>query len=194
MHNTISKSIFIAISCLLMATVVLQPALATPTANSEFPPQFIADETTFVRSGVGVLKYLGFIRIYNGALYLPENVGTDQALEDVAKRLEVKYLRSFKAEDFGPATIAGLKKNVDPVTYERLASRVAYHNSLYEDILPGDRVSLTYLPSIGTQVEINGRAKGTIEGADFAAALFSLWLGDKPFDSSFKRALLGGKG
>jgi hypothetical protein len=102
------------------------------------------------------------------------------------------WLKS-KKKDFGPATIAGIKKNVDPETYARLESRIAYHNGLYDDIAPGDRVSLTYIPAVGTQLEINGTTKGTIEGADFARALFSMWLGEKPFDKNFKRALLGKK-
>ena len=38
---------------------------------------------------------------------------------------------------------------------------------------------------------LNGTPKGLIEGADFAAALFSIWLGPNPIDSKFKQALLG---
>ena len=33
--------------------------------------------------------------------------------------------------------------------------------------------------------------KGTIQGADFAAALFSIWLGGKPIDKTLKKQLLG---
>lgn len=192
------KTLIAEKALLIMASVIVlapawQFAAASQTTEKDFIPSYQVEKTTLELSGVGVLKYLGFIRIYNGALYLPPAVSPDQTLEDVPKRLEVKYLRSFKAQDFGPATIAGIKKNVDPETYARLESRIAYHNSLYEDIAPGDRVSLTYIPSIGTILEVNGNAKGTIKGADFAQALFSMWLGDEPFDTGFKRALLGEK-
>lgn len=171
----------------------LQPAAATQNTTAEFPQTIQFGETSLQISGVGVLKYLGVISIYDGALYLPPDVGSDKALSDIPKRLEVKYRRSFKAKDFGPATLSGMKKNVAPDTYARLESRIAYHNTLYEDISPGDRVSLTYIPSVGTTLEINGITKGTIVGADFAEALFSMWLGEKPFDGSFKKALLGGE-
>jgi hypothetical protein len=50
---------------------------------------------------------------------------------------------------------------------------------------------LTYLPGIGTELALNGRPMGVIEGADFAAAIFSLWLGENPYDRQFKSALLG---
>lgn len=181
---------------LLMVGAILVPSMARDAAarqtpESEFQATYQTDSTTLSLSGVGVLKYLGFIRIYNGALYLPAGVSRDEVLSDIPKRLEVEYLRSFKAEDFGAATIAGMRKNVDPDTFSRLGARIEAHNSLYEDIAPGDRVSLTYIPSVGTQVEINGAVKGTVDGADFAKALFSLWLGDKPFDAGFKRDLLG---
>lgn len=170
-----------------------RPVPASQSVDPAFRPTFQTMDTTLKLSGVGELRYLGLIKIYNGALYLPAEINKRQVLDDIPKRLEVRYVRSFKAKDFGPATIAGIKKNVDPETYARLESRIAYHNGLYEDIAPGDRVSLTYMPAVGTQLEINGTTKGTIEGADFARALFSMWLGEEPFDKSFKKALLGEK-
>ncbi len=176
---------------LLCLILIPQPLMASKGPASSFQDTFKTQNETLSLSGVGVLKYLGFIRIYNGALYLPSGLKGEDALLDVPKRLEVEYLRSFKAEDFGTATIAGMRKNVDRDTFTRLESRIDQHNRLYPDIQSGDRVSLTYTPSVGTEVAVNGVAKGTIPGADFAKALFSLWLGDKPFDASFKRALLG---
>ncbi len=187
--HTISGMVKLAMVIVLM--VPYQPVMASQGPVDGFDTTFKTDTETLSLSGVGVLKYLGFIRIYNGAFYLPQGVKGKDALLDVPKRLEVEYLRSFKAEDFGTATIAGMRKNVDPDTFTRLESRIDKHNRLYPDIKNGDRVSLTYSPSVGTEVAVNGVTKGIIPGADFAKALFSLWLGDKPFDASFKRALLG---
>jgi hypothetical protein len=168
-----------------------QPVGATKTSQMDFGQLYETDETVLELRGIGLLRYMGIFKIYTGALYLPPDVNPAQVLDDVPKRLEVKYLRSFQAKDIGPATISGIKNNVDYQTFKQLESRIAYHNSLYEDVEPGDRVSLTYIPAMGTILEINGKVKGSIEGPDFAEALFSMWLGDKPFDSGFKRALLG---
>ena len=181
------------ISVVLAASFDGLHAQATLTAVTDFKPIYRTEDTTLALSGVGQLRYLGFIQIYNGALYLPRAVQKVDVLENIPKRLEVKYLRSFKAVDFGTATIEGVRKNVDSETFTRLEGKIKQHNNLYEDIVRGDRVSLTYIPSIGTRVGINGVTKGTIPGEEFARALFSLWLGDKPFDSGFKRALLGEK-
>ena len=54
---------------------------------------------------------------------------------------------------------------------------------------PGDRYALTYIPGVGTELALNGKPKGVIEG-DFAAAYFAIWLGAKPLDASLKAQLL----
>lgn len=69
-------------------------------------------------------------------------------------------------------------------------NRIDKHNALYRDVQPKDRYSLTYLPGKGTELALNGEPLGTIEGADFARALYAMWLGDKPMNASFKRQLL----
>jgi hypothetical protein len=58
---------------------------------------------------------------------------------------------------------------------------------------PGDRYALTYLPGVGTELSLNGRPLGTIPGEDFAAALFSIWLGPHPLDDDLKRTLLASR-
>jgi hypothetical protein len=50
---------------------------------------------------------------------------------------------------------------------------------------------LTYIPGRGTELALNGEPKGIIEGADFATALFSIWIGQKPIDESFKQQIMG---
>ena len=80
---------------------------------------------------------------------------------------------------------------MDQDTYERLRPRIDYHNSLYQDVAPGDRYSLTYVPGKGTVLALNGEPKGTVEGADFASAIFSIWLGPEPISESFKKQIMG---
>jgi Chalcone isomerase-like len=43
----------------------------------------------------------------------------------------------------------------------------------------------------GVTMFVKGQRKGTIAGADFATALFSIWLGSDPVDESLKAGLLG---
>ena len=143
--------------------------------------------------GTGLLKYLGFIKAYVGALYLEEGSSIKDVLSDKPIRLEVEYFHAFKGEDFGITTNKMIAKNTDAQTLERIRPQIDYHNSLYEDVQPGDRYSLTYIPGRGTELALNGKPKGIIKGAEFASALFSMWLGEFPMNKPFKEQLLGVK-
>ena len=141
--------------------------------------------------GAGLLRYLGVIKAYVGALYLEDGSLTEDVLSDKPKRLEVEYFHALKGEDFGITTNKMIAKNTDAQTLQKIRSQIDYHNSLYEDVQPGDRYSLTYIPGKGTELALNGETKGIIKGADFASALFSMWLGEFPMNKPFKEQLLG---
>jgi hypothetical protein len=155
-----------------------------------FEDSITVDGMTLPIRGIGLFRYLRFIKAYVGALYMPEGVPSQDVLSDIPKHLEVEYFHAIKGEDFGPATNKVMAQNVDKETFERLRPRVEKHNALYKDVQPGDRYSLTYIPGKGTELKLNGSPLGTIEGADFAGALYAMWLGDKPMNKSFKQQLL----
>jgi hypothetical protein len=143
------------------------------------------------KTGTGMLRYMRVFKVYNAAFYLESGASVDEVLDDKAKRFEVSYLRSFSGEDFGDATYKALRKSIPEPEIDRLRPRIEYHNSLYESVQPGDRYAVTYIPGRGTELARNGKLVGVIEGADFAAALFSIWVGENPIDPDFKNALLG---
>lgn len=91
------------------------------------------------------------------------------------------------------AALAGMRRNVDATTLDGLRTRQAQFAALFVDVRPGDRYALTCLPGGGTEPSLNGHALGTIPGADFAAALFAIWLGAQPLDGDLKRALLAAR-
>ena len=163
---------------------------AAKIEGASFRNSITVDNTTLHLIGAGLLRYWGF-KAYVGAFYLEEGYTIKEALSDRAKRIEIEYLRPIKGKDFGPATDKGISENVDVETFKRLRPQIDYHNSLYEDVQPGDRYSLTYIPGNGTELALNGEPKGIIEGADFASAVFSIWLGPKPMNESFKKQILG---
>ncbi len=175
----------------LMAMQSVEPASANPIEGVRFPKAYGVGDGALEIKGTGVLRYLGFIKVYAGALYALPNVSPKSILDDTPKRLEVKYFHSIKGEDFGPATYKGLSRNLTDEEIETLRERIEYHNSLYVDVKPGDRCALTYEPGKGTILSLNGKTLGVIEGPDFAAAIFSMWLGENPFDRRFRDDLLG---
>ena len=85
----------------------------------------------------------------------------------------------------------GFKKNAGSKVAS-LASSIDMLNAAMADLPKGSKLAFSYAPGAGTSVTIDGVSKTVIPGADFAAALISIWLGDPP-NKEVKTGLLGGK-
>lgn len=185
------KASMTALLIFLVSSIFFASAVSAAEIEGKvFKDEMVVDNTKINLVGTGLLRYFGF-KAYVGALYLEQGATARDALSDKAKRIELEYFRAIRGEDFGPATNQGILKNVDAETFERIRPQIEYHNSLYEDVKPGDRYSLTYIPGRGTELAMNGQRKGIIEGAEFAAAVFSIWLGNEPISQSFKEQITG---
>ena len=184
------KSMSILCTVFTLVGLSITPGFAAEVEGTKFHTEYVAGGKNLRLTGAGLFRYWGF-KAYTGALYLEQGAPVESVLSDTAKRIELEYFRAIKGRDFGPATDKSIAKNVDAQTYERLRPQIAYHNSLYEDVQPGDRYSLTYIPGRGTELALNGETKGVIEGAEFAQAVFSIWLGPRPINNSFKKQILG---
>ena len=141
--------------------------------------------------GVGLLRYRWVVKAYVAALYLGEGSSPRDVLADAPRRLEIEYFWPIDAADFAKATLEGIGRARDGAAFSALRERIERLNRSYEGVEPGDRYALTYLPGFGTELARNGTRLCVIEGADFAAAIFSIWLGPAPLDLSLKSQLLG---
>jgi len=143
-------------------------------------------------NGMGVLKEKTFFTAYVVGLYLEKPTADARAAitTDEAKRIVLMMLRDVSRDRFVQAVETGIMRNsglVMPTLRARL--------DLLEKALPalkkGNVLDFTYLPGAGTLVRGKGQEM-TIQGKDFADALFSAWLGSKPVNAGLKRKLLGG--
>lgn len=184
------KSPMFPIYLLLLVVLTFVPVNAAEVEGIYYEDSYVAGNINLRLTGAGLLRYWGF-KAYTGAFYLEDGVSIGDVLADRAKRIELEYFRSIEGKDFGPATDKSIAKNVDADTFNRLRPKIEFHNSLYVDVKPGDRYSLTYLPGKGTELALNGEPRGLIEGAEFAAAIFSIWIGSEPISNSFKDQILG---
>lgn len=141
--------------------------------------------------GTGVIKYLGIFKLSVAGFYLPRGVSADLALTNVPRRLELEYLHAIKKEDFAESTRIWIQKNTSEEAFIRLIPQIERFNDFYEAVAPGDRYSLTYDPDLGTTLALNGADKGTVQGAEFSAALFSIWVGENPLSNKLRASLLG---
>ncbi len=176
-----------------LSLALLWPLPASPVEieGVEYAEEIEAAGTSLRLQGVALLNYKVLFKAYTAALYLGEGVDPADVLGDTPKRLELAYFWSIDGEKFGPAGVEILSRNVDEATLTALRPRLDRIGALYEDVEPGDRYALTYIPGMGTELAKNGRRIGTIPGADFAAAYFAIWLGAEPLDAKLRDRLLG---
>lgn len=177
---------------LLLASLVAlaMPATAAEIEGVTFADSYQAGAITMPLNGVGLAKFLRAINVYVAALYLGPGTKPEQALHDVPKRLEISYFRTIEARDITRAAEKNLLDNVPQQAIAALRPRIDQMHRLYENVKPGDRYGLTYVPGVGTELALNGIRKGIVEGADFAAAYFAIWLGPDPINTPLKEGLL----
>jgi len=188
-----SKLAVIALSIGLML-VVSSSARSGEIEGVVFPDEIRASEdpSHLLRiHGMGLLRYRVVFRGYVAALYLPNGVPGESALEDVPRRLELSYFWSIAGSDFAEAANQMLARELTATQLASLRPRIDTLHRSYKDVRPDDRYSLTYLPSVGTELRLNDELLTTIPGNDFAKAYFGIWLGNRPLDAGLRDDLLG---
>jgi chalcone isomerase-like protein len=100
-------------------------------------------------------------------------------------------LRDVEGPKVSGAIVEGFENNSKDAL-PQLKPRLDQLAKMIPDVQKGDEIDLTFVPDKGTQVSVRGTSTGTIEGRDFADALFSVWLGPNPVQEDLKRALTGG--
>ena len=185
---------------LLCAGAVLLTLLSGTVAAKEVAGVQVAeasrvDRTALVLNGAGVRTKF-FVKVYVGALYLPkrETQATTILAADGPWSVYMHFLHSeVEAKKLVGAWNDGFEANLADADRARLAERIAAFNASFRTVRRGEVIRIDYSPAAGTQVAIQNEARATIPGADFARAVLSIWLGDKPADAGLKRAMLGGE-
>ena len=179
---------------IILAVIVMSPmANAKQVGKVELPDSLMAGTNELLLNGAGFRKKL-FIKVYAAGLYLKEKQTDPQQIIDadapMAIRMHFVYSEvSGKklVEAWNEGFVNGTGGNIAPIkteidTFNAYFSKEAKKNDIYDII---------YVPEQGISVYIKGELKGTIKGLDFKKAVFSIWLGEKPADSSLKKKMLG---
>jgi hypothetical protein len=169
------------------------PSLARQVGGVDFADAVSVAGQDLKLNGAGVRKKL-FVKVYSGGLYLAQPSRDPDAIvaADAPKRVRMVFLRDvdkgkimetyregFEANSGGPA-LQGLLAKLD-----RIAPAIV-------DMRRGGEMFVTYVPGEGTTVAAAGASPVTIEGKEFADAMFRNWLGPRPADPDLKKALVGG--
>ena len=185
----------LCVALLLVLTVTAAQGRSGDTvtvAGAEFATAASLAERRLPLAGTGIARYGYFIKVYAAALYAPEGVGAPALLSgEQPLRLEIHCLRELEAKVLAEAAEKVLKRQLPAARYQELQPRIERFHDLYQDVSEGDRYAMEYAPGAGTTLLRNGRPVGSVEGADFAAAYFGIWLGGEPLSEDLRTALLG---
>lgn len=189
------RSVMLGASVLLALVFYSASTLALEVAGVKIADSVKLENQELQLNGAGIRTRM-FVKVYVGALYLVQKTNSAQAAIDdgEVKRVSMHFLRDLRTEQVASALNAGLIANNSPAELANLEPKVGEFNSILSSIgnaKKGDVISIDYLPGVGTRVNINGEAKGTVAGKDFNRALLKVWLGDKPVDADLKRAMIG---
>lgn len=177
---------------LVFLALLARPAMAGKLAGVVMPDSVTVDGKSLVLNGMGIRKATIFnIKVYVAGLYLENksHSGEEVIRSEQIKRYDVVLLRHVDRDDIIDVFRKGLKKNGADMA--KIKTRFDQFARWLSDFDERDTLSLVYVPGRGVTVTLKGTVKGVIGGADFASALFAIWLGPDPSDDDLKDALLG---
>jgi hypothetical protein len=175
-----------------LATSFASSGLAAKLADVSMPDSVTVSGKTLKLNGMGVRTKL-FFKIYVAGLYLetPTQDETQAVTSEETKRVTMHFLyKKVTQKQLVEAWEEGFHDN-SPADFAKVKSEIAQFESWMTDVSAGDEMTFTYVPGVGTAVEIAGKAKGTISGIDFMRCLFRVWLGSHPPTGELKSGMLG---
>lgn len=191
---------------LILRTIVLAAGLCAATASwaaTELAGIKIEDTATVAGTklqlnGAGI-RYKGPFKVYVGDLYTTQKV---KSLDELVaapgpKRLTMTFLREIEAASFGKLLTRGVEDNISKNEMSKLVPgmiRMGDIFTLNKSLIPGDVITLDWIPGTGMVVTAKGKVQGEpFKEPEFYRAIMSIWFGPVPADWKLKDAMLGVK-
>lgn len=171
----------------LALTLAGTSALAKDVAGIQLPETTIVDGQKLELKGAGLRKKLVF-DVYVVGLYLADPA--KDPLSDQPKQVKLVMKRDLDSSQIAEAISEGFEKN-SSAQLPKLKDRLNKLIKAVPAVKSGQVLTLTYVPGKGTMMSSGGKELVTLEGKDFADALFKVWLGKNPVDEGLRDAMLG---
>lgn len=160
-------------------------------AGVQFPATVKIDKATTIYNGGGIReKYT--LDLYAGALYLkrPSKSASKIIMDDADMCIRIVIVSTKVTRDkFNTAVKEGFEKsNTGEATEQNIATFMTFYS---DEFKINDVLIISYQAGKEVTFSKNGKVRGKIKGLAFKQALFGIWLGDKPADSSLKDDMLG---
>jgi len=177
------------------AALTLNLAQAVEVEGVKFDDTTKVGASELVINGTGVRRKFG--KRYVMALYLPAKTGdANTALSSKgAKRVAINLTKDVSGETFADAVAKGMANNSSDAEMAAVKDRLKQWSETVialGEVKAGAIIQIDWIPEKGTQLTINGQARGKeIAGEDFYTALLRVWLGKDPVQDDIKQGLLG---
>ena len=181
----------LSVPALLLSLALAMPALAKEKAGVTVSDNITVDGKALKLNGVGLRKKAIF-KVYVAALYAENTSQNAQTFinSDQVKQVKMIMLRDLDQEQIVGAVREGFEKN-NKAKMPALKERLDKFAAAIPNVKKGDVLTLTYAPGQGTSVTSKSGKAMTVEGKDFADALFSVWLGQHPVSDDLRDEMLG---
>jgi hypothetical protein len=161
-------------------------------AGTEMPDSIRVQGVLLTLNGVAVYKKFGFKVLVAGLWldHLEQDAG--KILDsDLPRRSVTHFLRRVSSKRIRMAWSQGLREN-SPEASPEVREQFQTLYGWTRDFVPGDEITVTYLPGQGSTVDMGGVFMGSLPGKAFADAFFACAIGPKPTPGDkFKKGLLG---
>lgn len=156
-------------------------AAATP------PAMLMAYGNSWQAKGSGTLRFFGF-KAYDATLWLPN---ADAGLSFARPfALEIRYATSIKARDITNTSLIELQR-IGQSSPEQIVAWSGLMESIFVDVVSGDRLIGVHLPREGVRFFHNGKLLGESSDVAFSEAFFKIWLDPRTKRPELRTALLG---
>ena len=158
----------------------------------EFSNQMTINNSEVQLNGGGLREKYFTLDLYVGALYLKESSSDAEKIimSDQEMGIRIVIVSSMVTrERFIDALEDGFKNTTaGKSSPEQIAQ---FKTFLKDPFKEGDEILLNYHKADAVYLYKNGQKRGAFKGLEFKQALFGIWLGGKPADSSLKDDMLG---
>ena len=189
MQHTFSKFL-----CALFLCALTLSANAVEIKGVKVDEKVQVGGNALVLNGAGIRTKMVF-KVYVAALYLTQKqTDANAVINDTGnKRVSMHFLRELDAETLLKGMNEGFSDNNNAAEMSAIEPQMKQFRDMMtsaKEVKKGDVIVLDFT-SAGTQVNINGRSLGVVEGEAFNKTLLRVWLGEKPVDAALKKGMLG---
>ena len=154
-----------------------------------------AGDTTLILNGAGIREKF-FKDIYVAGLYLKEKNSDYKKImeQDESMAIKIKIVSSLITSDlFKEACEQGFERTTNGNTKPLRSKINLAYTAFSGKFSVGDVFDLVYVKGVGTSFYKNGKLITNVDGLDFKAALFGIWIIDKPShkNEKLRKGMLG---